>query len=89
MDDKIVSLKGPVEKVDGKLMLRIPLVAGGEELIPSARGISSVEGDYLVIEIRDWLAEKLGITEGSWVHIHNTDGKFHIQPTSEKDEPIN
>ncbi|MFZ0212983.1 MAG: hypothetical protein WBE20_13615 [Candidatus Acidiferrales bacterium] len=89
MDDGVVSLKGPVEKVGGKLVLRIPLAVGGEELIQSARGISSVEGDYLVIEIRDWLAEKLGITEGSWVHVHNTDGKFHIQPTSERDQPTN
>ena len=89
MDDKKVSLKGPVEKVDGKLMLRIPLAAGGEKLIESSRGISSVEDDYLVIEIRDWLAEKLGISEGSWVHVHNTDGKFHIQLACEKDERIN
>lgn len=89
MDDKFVSLRGPVEKVDGKLMLRIPLLAGGEKLIESSRGISSVEDDYLVIEIRDWLAEKLGISEGSWVHVHNTGGKFHIQLACEKDERIN
>ena len=89
MDDGIVSLKGPVEKVNGKLVLRIPLVAGGEELVSSARGIGSVEGDYLVVAIPDWLAEKIDITEGSWVHVDNHDGKFHIQPASEKNEPIN
>jgi hypothetical protein len=89
MDEEFVTLKGPVEKVDGKLVLRIPLVAGGEELVASARGISSVEGDYLVVTIPDWLAEKLGIIEGSWVHVDNHDGKFHIQPTSETDDPVN
>ena len=75
--------------MDGKLMLRIPLVAGGQKLIESSRGISSVEGDHLVIEMRDWLAEKLGITEGSLVYIDNHDGKFNIQPASETDEPQN
>jgi hypothetical protein len=30
---KITSLRGPVESIDGKLMLRIPLAAGGSELV--------------------------------------------------------
>jgi hypothetical protein len=59
MEDGVVSLKGPVERVNGKLVLRIPLVVGGEELVASARGISSVEGDDLVVTIPDWLAEKI------------------------------
>jgi hypothetical protein len=89
MDGEFVSVKGPVEKIDGKLVLRIPLAAGGEELAPSARGIGSLDGEYLVVGIPDWLAEKLGIGEGSWVHVDNHDGKFHIQPTSETDTPVN
>jgi hypothetical protein len=32
----IVSIEGPVELVDGKLMLRIPLSAGGDKLVPLA-----------------------------------------------------
>jgi hypothetical protein len=89
MDDEFVSLKGPIERVDDKLVLRIPLVAGGEELVASARGIASVDGEYLVVRIPDWLAEKIGVGEGSWVHVDNHGGKFHIQPASETDQPVN
>jgi hypothetical protein len=35
----IVSIEGPVELVDGKLMLHIPLSAGGDKLVPLACGI--------------------------------------------------
>jgi len=89
MDEDVVSLKGPVEKVNGKLVLRIPLVVGGEELVQCSRGISSIEGDDLVITIPDWLAQKLGIGQGSWVHVDNHDGEFHLQLASETDQPIN
>jgi hypothetical protein len=54
-----------VEKIDGKLILRIPLEAGGSELLECSRGISEVEGDYLKILIPEWLAGVLRIDEGS------------------------
>lgn len=79
-DDVPVSLIGPVEQIDGRLLLRIPLAAGGEALMASSRGISRVKDGYLEIEIRAWLAEKLGITEGSRVVVDNSDGKFNITP---------
>ena len=31
---EIVSIEGPIELVDGQMMLRIPLVAGGDKLAP-------------------------------------------------------
>jgi len=63
----------------------IPLSAGGSELIASSRGISEIDGDFLKIVIRPWLAKKLGLAEGSLVHVDNIDGKFNIRiPPSEE-----
>ncbi len=75
---EVTSLTGPVEKVDGKLMLRIPLGTGGDQFIECARGISEVDGAYINVTIPDWLAAKLGITEGSVVSVDNENGKFNI-----------
>jgi hypothetical protein len=74
------SLQGPVEKIDGKLYLRIPLKAGGDEFIECSRGVSEVEDGYLVVEINEWLAGLLRIEEGDLVSVSNTDGKFAITP---------
>ena len=80
MDD-VVSLSGPVEKLNGKLVLLIPLEAGGSGLAAAAKGISEVDGDYLRVTIPDWLADKLGIREGTVVNVDNTGGKLNILPT--------
>ena len=77
-----MSLVGPVLKVDGQLMLLIPLDSGGSELIECSRGISEVQGDFLKIAIPDWLAGMLRINEGDLVCAHNGDDKFHIQPSN-------
>jgi hypothetical protein len=77
--DELISLQGPVEKIDGKLVLLIPLEAGGDRLITCSRGISEVDGDCLKVVIQDWLADKLRITEGSLVSVDNRNGKFNIQ----------
>lgn len=77
--NSVTSLQGPVETVDGKLTLLIPLIAGGSELIQCSRGIAEVEGEYLKVTILDWLAGKLGIRHGSLVSVSNQDGKFHIR----------
>ncbi len=47
-------------------MLLIPREVGGSELAPFAKGIGSVEDGFLKIEIRSWLAEKLGIHVGAF-----------------------
>ena len=83
--ENVTSLKGPVEKIDGKLMLRIPLAAGGTAFVISSRGIGEVDGEYLNIVIQDWLAEKLGISEGSLVTADNANGKFNIRPEIQND----
>jgi hypothetical protein len=79
-DDDIISLQGPVEKIEGKLVLRIPLEAGGSELIECSRGISEVEKDYLKITIPEWLAGMLRIDEGSLVSVDNRNGRCNIHP---------
>ncbi|HEX5423926.1 MAG TPA: hypothetical protein VFW94_10280 [Candidatus Acidoferrales bacterium] len=80
--DEIVSLQGPVEKIDGKLFLRIPLEAGGDEFVQCSRGISEVKDGCLVIEIKEWLAGMLRIEDGDLVHVDNRNGKFNVTPVN-------
>ena len=79
-----VSLEGEVLKVAGQLMLLIPLDYGGAQLVECSRGISEVQGEFLKITIPEWLAGVLRIEEGDLVCVHNSDGKFHIQPSTPK-----
>jgi hypothetical protein len=81
MDD-VTSLQGPVQKLDGKLTLLIPLEAGGDQLIECSRGISEVQGEFLKIVISEWLAGLLRIEEGDLVHVDNANGKFNIHPVN-------
>jgi hypothetical protein len=74
----VTSLEGPVEKIDGKFTLRIPLAAGGSRFVSCARGISRVEDGYFVFVIHDWMVEKLNITEGCRVEVNNKEGLFNI-----------
>jgi hypothetical protein len=82
LSDEITSLTGPVEKIDGKLTLVIPLIAGGDRFIECSRGISQIQGEYLKIVIPEWLAGMLRIEEGHSVSIDNKDGKFNIHPVN-------
>jgi hypothetical protein len=75
----VTSLGGPVELVEGELVLLIPLAAGGHELVPFTRGIGRIEGEVLRIVIPHWLAEKLDISEGCRVIVDNAGGKFNIR----------
>jgi hypothetical protein len=79
-EDEVTSLQGPVEKVDDKLVLRIPLAAGGNELIECSRGISEITEEYLKITIPEWLAGMLRVDVGTVVSVDNKGGKFNIQP---------
>jgi hypothetical protein len=81
MDD-VTSLQGPVEKIDGKLTLLIPLEAGGDQFVECSRGIGEVWGKYLKIEIQEWLADSLRIQDGDLVSVNNANGKFNIQPVN-------
>jgi len=80
-----LSLEGPVEFLDGKLVLRIPLDQGGTDLVPLTRAIASVVGDELVVEIQPWLAEKLGIRAGSMVVVSNLNGRFNLIRSDDND----
>lgn len=79
-DDDVTSLEGPVEQVEGNLVLLIPLDAGGDQLIEVAHGVGEVEGDNLKVIIPDWLADMLRIQKGSQVSVDNKGGKFNIHP---------
>ena len=74
----VLSLEGPVLKVNGELLLLIPLEDGGAELIESSRGISEVQGEFLKIVIPEWLAGILRIEEGDLVCVQS-DGRLHIR----------
>lgn len=75
---EIISIRGPIEKIDGQLVLMIPLDAGGKELVECSRGIGQVEGEFLKVIIPEWLAGTLRIDSGSKVHVDNENGKFNI-----------
>ncbi len=85
MDDPI-SIEGPVERINGNLMLRIPLSVGGDRLAARSK-IGRIEDDYLCVIIQPWLAEKLRIDAGSLVVVDNLNGKFTITRSAKNDEP--
>ncbi|MHB1050642.1 MAG: hypothetical protein ACYC09_11215 [Bacteroidota bacterium] len=85
MED-ITSLEGPLELIDGQLVLRIPLSVGGDKLASVAQRISRVDSEYLNVTIQPWLAEKLRISEGSLVVVDNKNGKFNIARSSTNDK---
>lgn len=73
-----VSIEGPVEQIDGRLMLVIPLEEGGAELAEYAKEVTTIEHGHLVFVIESWMAEKLRIGAGSSVIVDNLEGKFRI-----------
>jgi hypothetical protein len=81
-----ISIEGPVELIDGKLTLRIPLSAGGDKLAPFAHGIGEIDSEYLNVVIQPWLAASLRIGAGSLVFVDNKDGKFTITRSASNDE---
>lgn len=82
-----MSIEGPIELVNGALMLRIPLVAGGDQLAPIAPPEAEITKDELCITIPFWLAEKLRVSADSLVVIDNLEGKFRITRSSKNDIP--
>ncbi len=80
--EEITRLRGPVQRIDGKLALLIPLEAGGDQFIECARGISEVQGEFLRVTIPEWLSGMLRIEEGSLVSVDNENGKFNITPVN-------
>jgi hypothetical protein len=80
-------MQGPIEQIDGQLVLLIPLDAGGADLAPFATGISEIVGDVLRVDIPDWIARKLNLTIGTIVEVDNANGKFNIRPVAGEGPP--
>jgi hypothetical protein len=83
---KRISISGPIENVDGRMMLQIPLEAGGSDLAPSAKDIGRIEDGLLKVEIPSWLAEKLNIDAESFVTVDNLEGQFRITRVGKEPE---
>ena len=81
----VTRLKGKVELVDGKLTLQIPLAVGGDKLATVRGAHGQIDGDFLVVVIKPWLAEKLRIEAGSIVQVDNANGTFSITRHPEND----
>lgn len=81
----VTSVQGPVENIDGKLTLRIPLGTGGARLARAARGIATLDGEFLVIVIPESVAEGTGISYGSVVAVDNRHGRFNIARVDAED----
>ena len=77
-EQDFIWLRGPIDRENGKLVMRIPLEAGGEQLAIVAKGISEIDGDDLLITIPHWLAQKIGVSERSEVYVDDRWGKFNI-----------
>jgi hypothetical protein len=75
---EIIALEGPVESSNGRLILRIPLAVGGDQLALCAEGIGKIDGDELEVNIPESLAIEAGITEGVVVQVDNRGNKFNI-----------
>ena len=73
--------------IGGKLILRIPLGAGGDKLAQLARGIGETDGENLNVLIQPWLAEKLNLGVGSLVVVDNHSGKLTISRSAKNDDP--
>ena len=64
--ETLMSWEGLVVKVNGELLLLIPLDGGGSELVECSRGISEVQGEFLKVVIPEWLAGMLRIERAIW-----------------------
>lgn len=80
-----------VEKVDGRLVLLIPLKLGDMANALRqccSRAIAEIGGESLKITIPIWLVETLRIEEGDWVSLFEENGKLHIRVPGEEPRPL-
>lgn len=73
-----ICLEGPVELINDKLAVRIPLAVGGDRLAPLAKSMGKIDGEHLIVTIPSRLAKKLKILPDSIVSVDNRKGKFNI-----------
>ena len=72
------SVQGPVERRDDRLILRIPLEAGGDKLQLVAQANAFVEGPDLIVMLPEWLAQRMQLGEGTEVYLDDRWGKLNI-----------
>lgn len=76
--NEFIALEGPVERRGNRLVLRVPLEAGGETLRLVTKATSYEENGKLIVVLPEWLAERMELNEGSEVHVDNRGGKLNI-----------
>ena len=78
LENDFLTLEGPVERRDGRLVLRVPLAAGGDRLKLVAHATSYEEDGNLVVLLPEWLAQRMHLHEGAAVHVDDRWGKLNI-----------
>lgn len=78
MHSDYLSLEGPVERLNGQLILRIPLEAGGSRLRETVCPECTVQGNDLIVPLPDWLTASIRLAEGTEVHVDDRWGKLNI-----------
>ena len=71
-----IYLSGPIERIDGKLSMCIPLEEGGEVLAEYTKGISRIQDGQLIISPPENMLAGMGIFEGTEIEITIKDGRF-------------
>ena len=79
MQDDFVNIECPVEKINGRFVLRIPLAWGGDKLIECSRSFSEIREQFLWIIVSQSVAEMLRLKEGDRVYVGNPNGEFHLR----------
>ena len=78
MHSDYLSLEGPVERLNGQLIRRIPLEAGGYRLHETVCTECTVQGKDLIVPLPDWLTASIRLAEGTAVHVDDRWGRLNI-----------
>jgi len=76
---RVVHIEGPLEKIDGRWLMRIPLNVGGNVLAATTAGIGRIKDDILEVELPERLVQNLKLQEGQRLLVHNATGKFTFE----------
>jgi hypothetical protein len=74
-----IRFEDQIEHIEDRLLLRIPLASGGQELALFARGTSEIKGDVLEIRLPENLVRNLSLKEGQHLWTHNQRGRFSFE----------
>ncbi len=76
---RVVRVEGPLERIDGRWLMRIPLTVGGDVLSATTAGIGRVKGDMLEVELAERLVQNLKLQDGQRLLVHNATGEFTFE----------